>query len=120
MSSAPPSIDAYLAALPDPSRAVMADIRQRIGALVPDSTERTAYAIPCARLNGRNFLYYAAWKHHIALYPIYPGDMDFELRVGPYRKTANTVHFLLKHPAPWPVIDAIIAHQAALALTRTP
>ena len=113
--TAPSGVDSYLSALPALPRSLLAEIRARIKALAPEADERIAYAIPCARLNGRNFVYYAAWKHHVALYPIYRGPVDFEALIAPFRHKADTVRFMLADPVPWPVVEVILARQIALA-----
>lgn len=108
MATAPTSIDMYLERLPDESRAIIQNIRQRIMMAAPDAVEAIKYGMPTATIHGQNILYYAAWKTHIGLYPIYRGSADFEVAIAPYRDKKDSVRFPLNAPIPFDVIDVIL------------
>ncbi len=65
----PVSVEAYLAALPAPRRAVLDQLRETIRAAAPDAVESIAYDMPSFRSNGRFVVSYAAFKHHYSLFP---------------------------------------------------
>lgn len=108
MATAPTSIDMYLERLPDESRAIIQNIRQRIMMAAPDAVEAIKYGMPTATIHGHNILYYAAWKSHIGLYPIYRGSADFEVSIAPHRDKKDSVRFPLNAPIPFDVIDVIL------------
>lgn len=109
--SRPATVDAYLAALPDASRAAGEEVRQAIRRAMPDAEERISYGICAFRRGGRNRIYFGVWKHHVGLYPIYRGDESFEAEVGPYRARADTVQFPLRAPMPVDLIERIARAQ---------
>ena len=112
--TAPTTIEAYLEALPQRSREALEQIRDRISAAAPDSVEGIKYGMPTATLKGKNILYYAAWKAHVGLYPIYRGSADFEAALAPYRDKKDSVRFALDQPLPCEIIDLILNTRVAM------
>lgn len=108
MATAPTTIDMYLERLPDDGRATIQTIRQRIMVAAPDAVEAIKYGMPTATIHGHNILYYAAWKSHIGLYPVYCGPADFEIAIAPYRDKKDSVRFAVNAPIPFDVIDLIL------------
>lgn len=111
--SAPATIDAYIGALDEPARGMAQALREAILAAAPEAVEAIKYAMPAFKLGGRNAVYFAVWKHHIGLYPVYRGDAAFEAQVGPYRAAKDTVKLMLDRPLPLDLIALIVAHQRA-------
>lgn len=62
------SIDGYIAAQPEVIQERLEQVRELVHELVPDATEAISYQIPTFKLGG-NLLHFAAWKHHISIYP---------------------------------------------------
>ena len=117
--TAPKTIDAYLDALPQRSRDALAQIRERISAAAPESVEGIKYGMPTATLEGRNIVYYAAWKARVGLYPIYRGSAGFEAALAPYRDKKDTVRFALDQPLPCEIIDLILNTRLAMMRGET-
>lgn len=106
--AAPTSIDAYLASLPVPRRTIAEEIRQRVAAASPDAIEGIKYGMPTAAIGGEAILYYAVWKTHVGLYPVYRGSTAFEAAVAPYRDKKDMVRFPLSRPLPYEIVDLIL------------
>ena len=79
-----------------------------IAEAAPDAVEGIKYGMPTATFGATNIIYYAGWKNHIGLYPIYPGTPEFESRIAPYRDKKDTVKFPLATAIPFDIIDLIL------------
>ena len=105
-------IDDYIAAAPEGVRERLIEVRAALLRGLPDGTEAFRYGMPAVMVDARHGIHYAAWKKHLALYPIYRGDEAFEAVVGPHRAATDAVHF--NHSAPLPVeIVELIARALA-------
>ena len=52
-------------------------------------------------------MYFAGWKHHVAVYPIPSADEAFERELAPYRAAKGTLKFPLKQPIPFDLIERV-------------
>jgi uncharacterized protein YdhG (YjbR/CyaY superfamily) len=107
------TVDEYIGSFPDDVRIILEEIRHRIRASVPQAEETISYQIPTFSLNGSAFVYFAGWKHHVAVYPIPSGDEAFERELAPYRAAKGTLKFPLKQPIPFDLIERVAALLAA-------
>jgi uncharacterized protein YdhG (YjbR/CyaY superfamily) len=107
----PADIDAYIAGLSEEARPIAEAIRRTIRTAAPASGEKLSYGIPAFVIDGRNFLYFAMWKKHVGLYPIYRGDAAYEEALAPYRAKTDTVQFMLHSPIPHDLIGRIVESQ---------
>jgi uncharacterized protein YdhG (YjbR/CyaY superfamily) len=96
-----PGVDAYLAALPDDQRQLLADLRAQVKALAPDATELISYDMPAFKLAGQFLLSYAAWKRHCSIYA--PGEhllAKYQAELEGYGRTKGSLHFSATQPLP--------------------
>ena len=107
------TVEAYVAAQPAASREILNEVRQRVGTAVPDATEAISYDIPTFKLDGKALIYVAAWKQHVAVYPIPDGDEALQRDVERYRSGKGTLKFQLDEPFPYELFDRLV--QAAIA-----
>lgn len=112
MPPKPASIDAYIAALPEDLQAVAQSVRQAILDGAPGAVPSISYAIPAFRMGPRSSLYFAVWKAHVGLYPIYGLPSGLEARVAPYRAKKDSLHFPHKAPVPLDLIRDLAAFKA--------
>ncbi|MET0660244.1 MAG: DUF1801 domain-containing protein [Steroidobacteraceae bacterium] len=63
------SVDEYIAAQPESSRAVLERVRATIRKALPRATEAISYQIPVYKLDGRMVLYFASFQRHYSIYP---------------------------------------------------
>ena len=106
------NVDDYVGSFPEDVQGVLAEIRRTIHHAVPGASESISYKIPTVTLNGRSFVYFAAWKSHVSLYPVPAGDVKFQDEIAPYRASRGTVHFPLGKPIPYDLIGRMAAHLA--------
>lgn len=102
------SVDAYIAAAPLEARDALNAIRSIIKAQVPDAVEIISYQIPAFRLK-RIFIFFAAFKNHIGVYPPVQGDPELQMALAPYRGEKGNLKFPLKEPIPYDLISRVAA-----------
>ncbi len=68
--AASPSLEGYLSDLPADVRQQMLRMRDTIHSAVPEATETFGYGMPAFAIEGKPFIWYAAWKKHVSLYPV--------------------------------------------------
>ena len=103
----PRDIDEYIAAFPPPVRAILGRIRQTVRAAVPEAEEIISYRMPAFRLGGI-LLYFAAFQHHIGVYPPVSGDAGLERDLSPYAGEKGNLRFPLDQPMRYDLIERIV------------
>ena len=54
-------------------------------------------------------MYFAAWKHHVSVYPVPDGDQDLSAEMAPYLSGKGTLKFPLNKPGPYSLIAKVAA-----------
>ncbi|MBB6407064.1 iron chaperone [Arthrobacter sp. AZCC_0090] len=101
------TVDEYIASRPGEVQTILQEIRRRALAAVPGGGDRISYGIPTITLGGNYVVYFAAWKHHISVYPVPDGDEEFEREIAPFRATKGTLKFPLGKPMPYELIEKV-------------
>lgn len=100
-------MDGYIEAASPEARPVLAEIRQLVERVVPDATPTISYQIPAFRRE-RVFIYFAAFKSHIGIYPPLQGDDALEPDLLPYRGEKGNLRFPLSKPVPYALIERVV------------
>lgn len=88
------NLKAYLDALNPAQRKGLETIRKTIRAAAPQVEDNFSYGIPGFRLNGRSFLWCAAWAKHFSIYPISTSMRDIiDAQPRKYETSKGTVRF---------------------------
>jgi uncharacterized protein YdhG (YjbR/CyaY superfamily) len=123
MMSGPGEIDAYIAGFPPDVRRRLQEIRSTIRKAAPRAREVISYKIPAFSLDGKQFIYFAGYKKHVAVYPVPAGDARFRTQIEKYRAGKGTLRFPLDKPIPRAVIRKIasflISERARLDRARS-
>ena len=101
------SIDDYLATVSPDVRSILEEIRKIIKRTVPAAEETISYQMPAFRL-GRTFIYFAAFKKHIGIYPPVEGDDELTEALLPYRGEKGNLKFPLDQPMPYDLIGRVV------------
>lgn len=107
MAGTYPSIDEYIASCPGDVQSILEEIRAAIHGAVPGTGEKISYQIPTITLGGKNLVHFAAWKKHIAVYPIPDADEALERDLAPYQAAKGTLRFPLEAPVPYDLIGRV-------------
>ena len=107
------SVDDYVAAQPPDVQRILGEIRNRVQTAAPGVDATISYDIPTFKLDGKALIYVAAWKKHIAVYPVPIGDEALHRDVERYRSGKGTLKFQLSEPFPYELFDRLV--KAAIA-----
>lgn len=106
-------VDAYIAAQPETSQALLRDMRRLIREAMPDAQEVISYQIPAYKLHGRAALFFAGWKQHVSLYPATDKLVAaFRNELAPYEVEKGTIRFAFKKGVPLDLIKRLAAFRA--------
>ena len=103
-------VDAYLAALEEPKRQTLEELRRTILQIVPDAEQCITYGTPTFKVDGRAVAGFAAFKHHLSYLP-HSGSVISELgdRAAGYTSTKGALHFAIDTPLPKSLVEQLIA-----------
>lgn len=100
------SVEAYLRDLPPASARIVRRVRSIVRKAVPESGEKISYGIPAFTLGG-TFMYTAAFKAHVSIFPPLRGDPGLSKQLAPYANARGNLRFPLGEPMPWPLITRL-------------
>lgn len=100
------SIDEYLATVSPDVQGIMEEIRKIVKRTVPAAEETISYQMPAFKL-GRIFIYFAAFKKHVGIYPPVKGDKLLAKALLPYRGEKGNLKFPLDQPMPYELVGRV-------------
>ncbi|HET8892267.1 MAG TPA: DUF1801 domain-containing protein, partial [Candidatus Angelobacter sp.] len=90
--AAPTTVDEYLAAVPEPARGALQQIRDAIRSVVPpEATEIISYKIPAFR-HKKVLVWYAAFANHCSLFPTASVIEEFRDDLKGFSTSKGTIH----------------------------
>ena len=103
-------VDEYLAALDEPKRATLEELRRTILEIVPEAEQCISYGMAAFKVRGKAVAGFAAFKHHLSYFP-HSGSVLPELPedVAPYRGSKGTLQFAIDAPLPKELVEKLIA-----------
>ena len=103
-------IDGYLAALDEPKRSTLEDLRRSILEVIPEAEQGISYGMPAFKVDGKVVAGFAAFKHHLSYLP-HSGSVLPELGedVTGYESTKGSLHFAVDEPLPKDLVEKLIA-----------
>jgi|SRR5579859_7936190 len=112
-TSAPKSIDAYLASVPEPAHSTLQKVRSAIrSTLPPTATETISYKIPAFR-HGEIVIWFAAFANHCSLFPTARIIHMFHDDLKPYTLSKGTIQFPTDKPLPAALIKRLVKARLA-------
>jgi uncharacterized protein YdhG (YjbR/CyaY superfamily) len=108
---APKTIDEYIDRCAPQAQPILRRVRATIAKAAPEATETISYGMPAFKLR-RIVVYFAAFKHHIGLYPPVKGDVSLEKAVTPYAGEKGNLRFPIEQKIPSALISRIVKFRA--------
>src|SRR6476620_8590626 len=111
--AAPKTVDEYLAAVPEPARGALRQIREAIRSVVPpEATEIISYKIPAFK-HKKVLVWYAAFSNHCSLFPTAAVIEAFKDELKDYSTSKGTVHFPTDKRMPVELIKRMVRARVA-------
>lgn len=103
-------VDEYIAAVEEPKRATLDEMRRRILAVIPDAEQTISYGCPAFKVQGKTIAGLAAFKKHLSYLP-HSGSTLAEVAAdtNAYTQTLSALHFAVDEPLPQALIEKLIA-----------
>ncbi len=101
-------IDGYIAGFPEDLRLKLSKLRNTIRKAAPGAAEVISYGVPAYRMNGKDIVYFAAFKKHIGIYPAPREAVEFKKELEQFKGGKGTVQFPLGNPLPMSLISRIV------------
>ena len=106
----PATIDEYIALFPDDVQVILEKMRQTIRSAAPTAVEAISYQMPTFKLEGKNLVHFAAFKHHIGFYPIPSGIAAFKKELSAYKQGKGSVQFPFDKSVPYELVNKIVMY----------
>lgn len=116
-STPPATIDDYLATFPPSVRKILKQVRVTIRKAAPAAEEKISYRMPAYTLHGA-LIYFAAFQHHIGIFPPVKGDEKLLRALAPYRGPKGNLKFPLDKPIPYALIARVVKRRVKEQLDR--
>ena len=102
-----PGVDRYIGSFPAEVAARLTAVRETLHTAIPGAGERIAYGIPTVTLGGRSVVHFAAWKHHLAIYPEPETEGEDAERLRAYAAGRGTLQFPHRDELPLALVARI-------------
>ena len=105
---------AYFASVSPDVRRNLKKVRETIRAVAPDAVEHFSYGMPAFRLNGKQLVWYAAWKKHYSTYPF--GAVILRAHASQaerYETSKGTIRFPIAEPVPFDLVRRLVKARVA-------
>jgi uncharacterized protein YdhG (YjbR/CyaY superfamily) len=113
-SSAPKTIDEYLAEVPEPARSRLQEVRATVRSVAPpEATECISYRMPAFMYNGP-LIYFAAFAKHCSIFPASLAVIAaFKDELKGFHTSKGTIQFALDKPFPTPLLNRMLKARLA-------
>jgi uncharacterized protein YdhG (YjbR/CyaY superfamily) len=102
-------IDSYLAAVEEPKRTTLEELRRNILAVLPNAEECISYSMPAFKVEGKTVAGFAAFKTHLAYLPHSGSTIaTLEADLAGYDHTKGSLHFPIDQTLPPPLVNKLI------------
>ncbi len=103
----PKTVEKYISGFPKDIQQKLNQLREVVKQTVPEAEEIISYNMPLYKWKGM-LISFAAWKNHLALYPMPAATGALRQKLIPYQGTKSTLRFPLTGPLPLGLIIEVI------------
>ena len=109
----PNTVEAYLAAIPEPAHSTLQQVRAAIRSALPaEATEGISYGIPAFMYKGP-LVWFAAFSDHCSLFPTASVIQAFKNELKGYKTSKGTIHFPVDKPLPAALVKKMVKARLA-------
>lgn len=101
-------MNTYIAGFPKEIQDMLEEIRAVVKKTAPAVEETIKYDMPTFMLQGKNLVYFAAFKNHIGFYGAPTGNEAFAKDFAPYKSGKGSLQFPYSKPMPLALIAKIV------------
>lgn len=102
------TISDYIRLFPKDVAVRLQTIRDIVKKAAPAAQEVISYRMPAFKLNGI-LIYFAAYEHHIGIYPYPSGIKKFQKELSAYKTSTSTIQLPHDKPLPVALLRKVIA-----------
>ncbi|MEX2594884.1 MAG: DUF1801 domain-containing protein [Anditalea sp.] len=113
----PNNIDEYIAGFPKDAQKVLKQMRACLHEFAPGAEEALKWGVPTFSYH-RILFTFAAFKHHISLYPTPSAVKSFAKDLSEYKTSSSTIQFPLDKPLPLSLIRKIAAFRVRESMEK--
>lgn len=114
------TVEEYIAAVPEPSRSALLQIRDAIRSVMPaGSVEIISYRIPAFK-HRKVLVWYAAFSDHCSLFPTAAVIEEFKDDLKDFRTSKGTIHFSLQKAVPVELIKKLVKSRVKRSDNNSP
>lgn len=104
----------YIAELPEPERARIAELYARVRELVSEAEEGRSYNMPALMYRGKGLFSAMLTKHHIGVYPYGNlGELAAEVTAAGLESTKGSIHLRAGETLPDELLARFVARRVA-------
>jgi uncharacterized protein YdhG (YjbR/CyaY superfamily) len=107
-SPKPKNINEYISSFSTEIQTLLELVRETIQTTAPTASEAIKYDMPAFIQNGKNLVYFAAFKNHIGFYPVPTGNKDWDDLLSPYKTGKGSIQFPYNKPIPLDLIAKVV------------
>jgi len=101
------SVDSYISSIPEPTQALLQQLRTAIKTAAPEAEEVISYQMPAYKYHGI-LVYFAGYMNHIGFYPTSSAIEVFKTELKIYKFAKGSVQFPINKPLPLELIDRMV------------
>ena len=111
------TVDEYIAAQPEHTRATLNLLRQTIKNAAPKAMEKISWGMPGYRYEGM-LCWFAAFKNHYGFYVMADSIKVFKEKLKPYELSKGTIRFPIGKPLPLDLITEMVKYRVDVNLEK--